>query len=145
MSETDEVKSNSTTSSPATSPTVRGGGGRPGGASFSGSSSCSSGGSTKTTTSPVFWPGVLHFPQQSTAVVYRRMTPEEDLIATQQGIDILVKQRSQLVEKLVRHHSNLVRSNEIESLYKFSKQIDSIMRYAQHYHEHSLSPSSSCL
>ena len=134
MSETDEVKSNSTTSSPATSPTVRGGGGGvvgggPGGASFSGSSRCS----TKTTTSPVFWPGILHFPQQSTAVVYRRMTPEEDLIATQQGIDILVKQRSQLVEKLVRHHSNLVRSNEIESLHQFSKQIDSIMRYVQHY------------
>ena len=124
MSETDEVKSNSTTSSPATSPTVRGGVG-PGGANFS------SGSSTKTTTSPVFWPGVLHSPQQSTAVVYRRMSPEEDLIATQQGIDILVKQRSQLVEKLVRHHSNLVRSNEIESLYKFSKQIDSIMRYVQ--------------
>ena len=143
MSETDEVKSNSTTSSPATSPTVRGGGVGPGGASFPGS--CSSGGSTKTTTSPVFWPGVLHFPQQSTAaVVYRRMSPEEDLIATQQGIDILVKQRSQLVEKLVRHHSNLVRSNEIESLYKFSKQIDSIMRYVQQYHEHSLSLLSSC-
>ena len=144
MSETDEVKSNSTTSSPATSPTVRGGVG-PGGANFSsGSSNCNSGGSTKTTTSPVFWPGVLHFPQQSTAVVYRRMSPEEDLIATQQGIDILVKQRSQLVEKLVRHHSNLVRSNEIESLYKFSKQIDSIMRYVQQYHEHSLSLLSSC-
>ena len=61
-------------------------------------------------------------------VMYRRMTPEEDLIATQQGIDILVKQRSELVNQLVHHHNKLLRTNEIESLTQFSKQIDAIMR-----------------
>ena len=60
---------------------------------------------------------------------YRRQTPEEDLLSTLSGIDILVKQRQDLVDKLVQHHRKLYRSNEIENLLKFSQQIDSIMRY----------------
>ena len=60
---------------------------------------------------------------------YRRQTPEEDLLSTLSGIDILVKQRQELVDKLVQHHRKLYRSNEIENLLKFSQQIDSIMRY----------------
>jgi len=59
---------------------------------------------------------------------YRRMTPEEDLLATQQGIDLLVKQRQTLVDKLVKHHDQLARTNEKESLLQFSRQIDTIMR-----------------
>merc|ERR1711997_752620 len=59
---------------------------------------------------------------------YRRQTPEEDYLSTQQGIDILVKQRQQLVDQLTKHYRKLYRSNEIESLLKFSQQIDSIMR-----------------
>jgi len=59
---------------------------------------------------------------------YRRQTPEEDLLSTLSGIDILVKQRQELVDKLVQHHRKLYRSNEIENLLKFSQQIDSIMR-----------------
>ena len=66
--------------------------------------------------------GYLPFP------CYRRMTPEEDLLATQQGIDILVKQRQTLVDQLVKHHNQLTRSNEKESLREFSRQIDTIMR-----------------
>jgi len=66
--------------------------------------------------------GYLPFP------CYRRMTPEEDLLATQQGIDLLVKQRQALVDKLVIHHNQLSRTNEKESLLQFSRQIDSIMR-----------------
>ena len=57
------------------------------------------------------------------------MTPEEDLLATQQGIDILVKQRQALVDQLVKHHDQLARTNEKEPLLKFSRQIDTIMRY----------------
>ena len=56
------------------------------------------------------------------------MSPEEDLLATQQGIDLLVKQRQALVDKLVIHHNQLSRTNEKESLLQFSRQIDSIMR-----------------
>ena len=56
------------------------------------------------------------------------MTPEEDLLATQQGIDLLVKQRQSLVDKLVVHHNQLARTNEKESLLQFSRQIDTIMR-----------------
>lgn len=66
--------------------------------------------------------GYLPFP------CYRRMTPEEDLLATQQGIDLLVKQRQSLVDKLVVHHNQLVRTNEKESLLQFSRQINTIMR-----------------
>jgi hypothetical protein len=66
--------------------------------------------------------GYLPFP------CYRRMTPEEDLLATQQGIDILVKQRQALVDQLVKHHDQLARTNEKESLLQFSRQIDTIMR-----------------
>ena len=66
--------------------------------------------------------GYLPFP------CYRRMTPEEDLLATQQGIDLLVKQRQTLVDQLVKHHNQLARSNEKESLREFSRQIDTIMR-----------------
>jgi len=66
--------------------------------------------------------GYLPFP------CYRRMTPEEDLLATQQGIDLLVKQRQTLVDQLVKHHNQLTRSNEKESLREFSRQIDTIMR-----------------
>ena len=62
---------------------------------------------------------------------YRRQTPEEDLLSTLSGIDILVKQRQELVDKLVQHHRKLYRSNEIENLLKFSQQIDSIMRYVR--------------
>ena len=57
------------------------------------------------------------------------MTPEEDLLATQQGIDLLVKERQALVDKLVLHHNRLARANQKESLVKFSRQIDTIMRY----------------
>ena len=70
--------------------------------------------------------GYLPFP------CYRRMTPEEDLLATQQGIDLLVKQRQALVDKLVIHHNQLSRTNEKESLLQFSRQIDSIMRYVSY-------------
>jgi len=66
--------------------------------------------------------GYLPFP------CYRRMTPEEDLLATQQGIDLLVKQRQTLVDQLVKHHDQLARTNEKESLLQFSRQIDTIMR-----------------
>merc|ERR1712025_1505379 len=59
---------------------------------------------------------------------YRRQTPEEDYLSTQQGIEILVKQRQQLVDQLTKHYRKLYRSNEIENLLKFSQQIDSIMR-----------------
>merc|ERR1712223_32317 len=59
---------------------------------------------------------------------YRRQTPEEDYLSTQQVIEILVKQRQQLVDQLTKHYRKLYRSNEIESLLKFSQQIDSIMR-----------------
>merc|ERR1711994_470695 len=59
---------------------------------------------------------------------YRRQTPEEDYLSTQQGIEILVKQRQQLVDQLTKHYRKLYRSNEIESLLKFSQQIDSIIR-----------------
>merc|ERR1712025_274923 len=59
---------------------------------------------------------------------YRRQTPEEDYLSTQQGIDILVKQRQQLVDQLTKHYRKLYRSNEIENFLKFSQQIDSIMR-----------------
>ena len=45
-----------------------------------------------------------------------------------QGINVLVKQRSDLVNKLVQHHNKLLRSNEIDSLTNFSRQIDAIMR-----------------
>jgi hypothetical protein len=59
---------------------------------------------------------------------YRRMTPEEDLIATLQGINLLVSQRQQLVNQLTSHYKNLQRTNEIDGLLKFSQKIDSIMR-----------------
>ena len=59
---------------------------------------------------------------------YRRMTPEEDLISTLQGINLLVSQRQELVNQLTNHYRALQRSNEIESLLKFSQKIDSIMR-----------------
>ena len=58
------------------------------------------------------------------------MTPGEDLLATQQGIDLLVKQRQKLVDQLVKHHNQLARTNEKETLLQFSRQIDTIMRYA---------------
>merc|ERR1712156_523553 len=68
-------------------------------------------------------------PQQPMYYQYfRRQTPEEDYLSTQQGIEILVKQRQQLVDQLTKHYRKLYRSNEIESLLKFSQQIDSIMR-----------------
>merc|ERR1712087_1105900 len=59
---------------------------------------------------------------------YRRQTPEEDYLSTQQGIEILVKQRQQLVDQLTKHYRKLYRSNDIESMLTFSQQIDSIMR-----------------
>ena len=59
---------------------------------------------------------------------YRRMTPEEDLIATLQGINLLVRQRQELVNELTGHYRKLQRSNEIDSLLKFSQKIDHIMR-----------------
>ena len=58
----------------------------------------------------------------------RRATPEEDYLSTQQGIEILVKQRQELVDQLTRHYRKLHRSNDIEQMLKFSQQIDSIMR-----------------
>merc|ERR1712156_740294 len=68
-------------------------------------------------------------PQQPMYYQYfRRQTPEEDYLSTQQGIEILVKQRQQLVDQLTKHYRKLYRSNEIENLLKFSQQIDSIMR-----------------
>ena len=71
--------------------------------------------------------GYLPFP------CYRRMTPGEDLLATQQGIDLLVKQRQTLVDQLVKHHNQLARTNEKETLLQFSRQIDTIMRYEFFY------------
>merc|ERR1739838_294503 len=59
---------------------------------------------------------------------YRRQTPEEDYLSTQQGIEILVKQRQQLVDQLTKHYRKLYRSNQIENLLQFSQQLDSIMR-----------------
>merc|ERR1739847_44793 len=59
---------------------------------------------------------------------YRRQTPEEDYLSTQQGIEILVKQRQQLVDQLTRHYRKLYRSNQIENLLQFSQQLDSIMK-----------------
>ena len=56
------------------------------------------------------------------------MTPEEDLIATLQGINLLVRQRQELVNELTGHYRKLQRSNEIDSLLKFSQKIDHIMR-----------------
>ena len=58
----------------------------------------------------------------------RRQTPEEDYLSTQQGIEILVKQRQELVDQLTKHYRQLHRSNDIEQMLKFSQQIDSIMR-----------------
>ena len=58
----------------------------------------------------------------------RRQTPEEDYLSTQQGIEILVKQRQVLVDQLTNHYRKLHRSNDIEQMLKFSQQIDSIMR-----------------
>ena len=58
----------------------------------------------------------------------RRQTPEEDYLSTQQGIEILVKQRQELVDQLTKHYRKLHRSNDIEQMLKFSQQIDSIMR-----------------
>jgi len=133
MSETDEVKSNLTTSSGSTSPGGSGGGGSSGQSPTGGGAKLhqKTPSPTYNYSSPIFWPtGILPLPAAfpPPPVVYRRMTPEEDLMATQQGIDILVKQRSQLVDRLVKHHNKLLRSNEIESLHDFSKQIDAIMR-----------------
>merc|ERR1739838_957786 len=59
---------------------------------------------------------------------YRRQTPEEDYLSTQQGIEILVKQRQQLVDQLTKHYRKLYRSNQIENLLQFSHQLDSIMK-----------------
>lgn len=59
---------------------------------------------------------------------YRRQTPEEDYLSTQQGIEILVKQRQQLVDQLTKHYRKLYRSNQIENLLQFSQQLDSIMK-----------------
>lgn len=59
---------------------------------------------------------------------FRRQTPEEDYLSTQQGIGILVQQRQQLVDQLTAHYRKLYRSNDIENMLKFSQQIDSIMR-----------------
>jgi len=59
---------------------------------------------------------------------YRRMTPQEDLLATLNGIDLLVKQRQELITRLVDHHQNLSRRREIGALVDFSKEIDRIMK-----------------
>ena len=89
--------------------------------------------SSVTTQSPTNNPlGLISNSQSPSAQLfqfYRRQTPQEDLLSTLSGIDILVKQRQELVDKLVQHHRKLYRSNEIENLLKFSQQIDSIMRY----------------
>ena len=90
--------------------------------------------SSVTTQSPTNNPlGLISNSQSPTSAqlfqFYRRQTPQEDLLSTLSGIDILVKQRQELVDKLVQHHRKLYRSNEIENLLKFSQQIDSIMRY----------------
>ena len=61
-------------------------------------------------------------------IVYRRMSPQEDLMATLLGIDVLVRQRQQLINQLVQHHHKLSRKNEIGSLVDFSKEIDRIMK-----------------
>ena len=47
---------------------------------------------------------------------FRRQTPEEDYLSTQQGIEILVQERQQLVDQLTVHYRKLQRSNEIEKL-----------------------------
>eukprot|EP00095_Tigriopus_kingsejongensis_P002465 maker-scaffold1069_size64751-snap-gene-0.16 protein:Tk02465 transcript:maker-scaffold1069_size64751-snap-gene-0.16-mRNA-1 annotation:"hypothetical protein" len=59
---------------------------------------------------------------------YRRMTPSEDLMATLLGIDVLVRQRQDLINQLVNHHERLSRKNEIGALTNFSQEIDRIMK-----------------
>ena len=59
---------------------------------------------------------------------FRRMTPQEDLMATLCGIDVLVKEREALIGQLVGHHQRLSRKKEIGRLEDFSAEIDRIMR-----------------
>ena len=49
-------------------------------------------------------------------------------MATLLGIDVLVKQRQELINQLATHHHGLVRKNEIGKLVDFSKEIDRIMK-----------------
>jgi hypothetical protein len=61
-------------------------------------------------------------------IMYRRMTPQEDLMATLLGIDVLVRQRQDIINQLVSHHHGLTRKKEIVKLTDFSKEIDRIMQ-----------------
>lgn len=67
-------------------------------------------------------------PPAPMTVLFRRMSPQEDLVATLQGIDVLVRQRQELINRLVGRHGQLSRRNEIGELLKFSKDIDDIMK-----------------
>ena len=71
---------------------------------------------------------LLHYNNDNKQVFYRRMTPSEDLVATLLGIDVLVRQRQELIDRLVGHHQKLARRNEIGALTEFSKEIDRIMK-----------------
>lgn len=61
-------------------------------------------------------------------VCFRRMSPQEDLVATLSGIDVLLRQRQELIDRLVGRHKELSRRHEIGALVDFSKQIDAIMK-----------------
>ena len=72
--------------------------------------------------------GPVIVPPPFAPVTFRRMTPQEDMLATLLGIDVLVRQRAQLVQQLVGHHGRLARKNEIGALVQFSREIDRIMK-----------------
>uniref|UniRef100_A0A0K2U864 Uncharacterized protein n=1 Tax=Lepeophtheirus salmonis TaxID=72036 RepID=A0A0K2U864_LEPSM len=55
---------------------------------------------------------------------YRRMTPEEDLLATISGIEVLLKQRQQLMQEFATVKK---RNIEINQFSQFSKSMDKVM------------------
>ena len=85
--------------------------------------------STAMSFNPSIGPVIVPPPAPMMAMpVYRRMTPQEDMMATLLGIDVLVRQRAALVQQLVGHHGRLARKNEIGALVQFSREIDRIMK-----------------
>ena len=58
----------------------------------------------------------------------RALSLASSQMATLLGIDVLVKQRQELINQLAQHHHGLVRKNEIGRLVDFSKEIDRIMK-----------------
>ncbi|TRY76532.1 hypothetical protein TCAL_17023 [Tigriopus californicus] len=95
--------------------------------SSSSSTSSSPPSSASSGPSPTYPDQTVGVPPQS-APYYRRMTPQEDLMATLLGIDVLVRQRQDMINQLMNHHQRLSRQNEIGSLTNFSKEIDRIMK-----------------